>query len=238
MKFLLMLLTLLPLLAWSASFDCQKARSATEKMVCADPELSKLDEQLAQTYHGALKTLASQVKAEQIGSNAPAKLTQEQKHWVTYVRNLCTDIACLRETYQSRIKLLERDPNPFTNLYPTTFITPKNELGLTDTRAVVYPRDSSEEIIKFIKILARSKTSGKIINCSKIIDLLPPNDSEVDYGIAGICTIENNNKIRTLIQICYENINGHHAIKTIDKPDVSYEALAYFIYNQCMGSSD
>ena len=34
----------------AASFDCAKASSKTEKAICTDPELSKLDEDLASSY--------------------------------------------------------------------------------------------------------------------------------------------------------------------------------------------
>ena len=51
---------LLPLLllfsatnAEAASFDCAKARTAVEKMICADAELSKLDDEMAAVHRQA-----------------------------------------------------------------------------------------------------------------------------------------------------------------------------------------
>lgn len=38
----------------AASFDCAKARTLTEKLVCADPTLSRLDEQLDDAYEPVL----------------------------------------------------------------------------------------------------------------------------------------------------------------------------------------
>ncbi len=54
--------------AWAASFDCAKARSKTEKAICGDPELSKLDEQLAAAYKAALAIhpLPSCVRSRQV----------------------------------------------------------------------------------------------------------------------------------------------------------------------------
>lgn len=40
--------------AQSASFDCQKAKSVTEKLICQDEELSKLDEELASIYKNSI----------------------------------------------------------------------------------------------------------------------------------------------------------------------------------------
>jgi hypothetical protein len=41
------------LAAGAASFDCSKARSYSEKLICSDPELSKLDEDLGTVYRAA-----------------------------------------------------------------------------------------------------------------------------------------------------------------------------------------
>lgn len=41
--------------AQAASFDCQKAKSINEQLICSDAELSKIDEELAITYKEALK---------------------------------------------------------------------------------------------------------------------------------------------------------------------------------------
>jgi uncharacterized protein len=45
-----------PMLSCAASFDCAKASSATEKMICGDEAISKLDEQLASSYKLALES--------------------------------------------------------------------------------------------------------------------------------------------------------------------------------------
>lgn len=43
-----------PMLAHAASFDCAKAASTTEKLICGNPAVSLLDEQLGQAYKQAL----------------------------------------------------------------------------------------------------------------------------------------------------------------------------------------
>lgn len=40
--------------AYSASFDCQKAKSINEKLICQDEDLSKLDDELAVIYKSAI----------------------------------------------------------------------------------------------------------------------------------------------------------------------------------------
>jgi uncharacterized protein len=85
----------LPSTAFAVSFDCSKASTFQEKMICADSTLSNLDDKLAQTY----KFVSSRaVKA--------AEMQKEQKEWLRNVRNKCTSQLCLVNAYQHRIDAL------------------------------------------------------------------------------------------------------------------------------------
>jgi uncharacterized protein len=48
----------------AASFDCGKAASEVEKLICGDDELSKLDDSLSEAYQEALKTERSKSQPE------------------------------------------------------------------------------------------------------------------------------------------------------------------------------
>lgn len=89
------LFVLLPLClavkAWGASFDCGKATTKVEKIICADAELTKLDEELAVVYKSALQ---DKKQADSI------RLAQKQ--WLK-VRNGCADAACIKHAYESRL---------------------------------------------------------------------------------------------------------------------------------------
>lgn len=76
--------------AYAASFDCSKAQTKVEKLICADAELSKLDEDLAAAYTNALKE-----------DGKAASVRRAQKQWVKE-RNGCVDAACVKNAYQSR----------------------------------------------------------------------------------------------------------------------------------------
>ncbi len=78
----------------AASFDCGKAETKIEKLICDDIELSKLDEELTASYRSALQD------AELA---APIKLGQKQ--WIME-RNTCNDVVCLRNAYKERISKL------------------------------------------------------------------------------------------------------------------------------------
>jgi uncharacterized protein len=91
----------------AASFDCAKAATKVEKLICGDAELSKLDDELAASYKTALK------------DNAQADaIKQAQKRWLKK-RDDCQDAQCLKIAYQSRRRELasvsaqaEVAPNP------------------------------------------------------------------------------------------------------------------------------
>ena len=58
-----LLLILLAAPATAASFDCAKARTKVEKLICKDPQLSRQDEDLAKAYGEALKLWDGQIAA-------------------------------------------------------------------------------------------------------------------------------------------------------------------------------
>jgi uncharacterized protein len=81
-----------------ASFDCSKAASATEKLICNDARISDLDEHLGR-YYGAARA--------ELGRGG-ACLVPTQRDWLRKVRNACKDSACLERVYLHR--LAELDP--------------------------------------------------------------------------------------------------------------------------------
>lgn len=82
----------------AASFDCEKAKSAVEKMICADAELSKLDEEVAQAY-GKAKTSISNEKWKEL-------IQKRQKQWLRE-RNTCDEAICVKNIYESRLASLK-----------------------------------------------------------------------------------------------------------------------------------
>jgi uncharacterized protein YecT (DUF1311 family) len=84
----------LPLGASGASFDCARAASATEHLICADVQVSDLDNDLADAYARALR------------GPAGAAVRHAQQEWIGRVRAACKDAACLRQAYVERIAAL------------------------------------------------------------------------------------------------------------------------------------
>lgn len=81
--------------AYTASFDCKKATSKVEKIICNDKELSQLDEELAGAYRAALRDT---VHADSI--------RQSQRIWL---RQKCyrDEVGCIKMLYQERIATLK-----------------------------------------------------------------------------------------------------------------------------------
>lgn len=98
----------LALSAQAASFDCGKASTHIEKLICSDPDLSKLDEKLGEDYQGALGKADEEQKQ---------LLLTEQRHWLKHTRNVCQDITCLKLAYWSRQAELETYFEPKARLY-------------------------------------------------------------------------------------------------------------------------
>jgi uncharacterized protein len=89
----LMCLVLTPW-AWAATFNCDKASTFVEKVICSDLRLTNLDDQLGRLYKDALAA----------SSNSGA-LKAEQKAWLSS-RNQCKDSDCIMKAYDDRISVL------------------------------------------------------------------------------------------------------------------------------------
>lgn len=76
----------------SPSFDCAKASTSVEKMICATPKLASADRNTAAAY-----------KAKLTASVDKSGLKQQQANWRRTVRDICTDTACLESAYKQRL---------------------------------------------------------------------------------------------------------------------------------------
>lgn len=83
--------------AIAASFPCEKASTQVEKLICGDPELSKLDEELDTAYQRALGMVA-----------AKKPLHLQQRDWLA-TRDACADNPCIRRAYDARLSRLTHD---------------------------------------------------------------------------------------------------------------------------------
>jgi uncharacterized protein len=85
-------------MAAAQSFDCAKAQTRVEKMVCADRAIADLDEYLGRYYAASRAEIPA----------AASCLQADQAQWLKSTRDACADGACLKSAYLNR--LAELDP--------------------------------------------------------------------------------------------------------------------------------
>jgi uncharacterized protein len=105
---------LLCTLAHGASFDCAKAATAQEKAICAAPDLSAADDQMASAYHAWLAAAPP---------DWAAGIRDDQRIWLRTRTTSCpagdasNPIApCLLQVYKERIAELERNVESFAGV--------------------------------------------------------------------------------------------------------------------------
>lgn len=87
----------------AASFDCKKAKTKIEKLICETPELSKADDDLGALFKQAVKA---------VGKTRAKGLREAQSLWLSRYRNDCADAACALAAYQKRLLELRATIKP------------------------------------------------------------------------------------------------------------------------------
>lgn len=205
--------------AFSASFDCTKALSPVETLICKDSETSALDDKLQRTYKVALTAIAPSSKKALVG---------EQRHWITYTRDVCQDEACLQQAYTARIAVLARNEKYIVD---ETSCEPTGNGGACVS--VVTYRDPSIRIASFNKSLVEQKQSGKIISCNRLINL-PVGTANSNNSYGGMCTLQDGTQ-RKAVDICNDDMFGHFQMRPATPQDVSGNGLTDFTHSYCFG---
>jgi uncharacterized protein len=81
--------------AYAASFNCAKALTSVEKLICQNPSISALDTQLNQEFNRTIK-------------HKDLRIIQNQKNWLKLTRNACKTSECLEATYIARVEYLKK----------------------------------------------------------------------------------------------------------------------------------
>lgn len=147
----------------AAGFDCARASTNIERLICTDPELSNLDEQMDTVYGRAI---ALEPKS--------GKLRSEQRKWLQEVRNKCADPNCLKKVYESRLATLEAVAGPFDSVPPTELVASLCK-KLSDPRirsAILENTSGIEDINNDGKIERSEGCSGGTMNtpCTRYFD--------------------------------------------------------------------
>ena len=87
---------LLPSMGYAASYDCAKAKTEIEKLICKFVDLSHLDDQMGLLYRRA--------RAKTVDSD---RLKREQRQWLNE-RNKCEHVRCIKASYEARMAELRQ----------------------------------------------------------------------------------------------------------------------------------
>jgi len=204
--------------AEAASFDCKKASTAAEKLICADSDLSSLDEKLQRSYQTAL---------EAVDSFSRPKLITEQRNWITHVRNICAESSCLSKAYTARIDVLDGSKGIINNL---------GRCSIPDAgscRSVVYYRDPSFRISSFNRTLLANRRSARVAGCDRLIDL-PVGFANSNHSFGGYCAVTDG-PTRSRVMICNDDMMGHFAMTPITNDVDGDQELIEFTNQNCFG---
>jgi uncharacterized protein len=92
--------------ALAASFNCSNASTPQEKAICADPSLSKLDDEMGAAY---------KAQRAQVSPAGAAEVQQDQRDWLVWLRQVCPEpkeqrppvADCLKTKYAERLEMLQ-----------------------------------------------------------------------------------------------------------------------------------
>ncbi|MGP9688643.1 lysozyme inhibitor LprI family protein [Psychrobacter sp. AOP22-C1-C5] len=148
---------LLSTTANAASFDCNKANTWVEKTICANAELSTLDNAMAEKYKRDLANTSDYEDSEIFKGN----MIIDQRLWLRFQRNTCKDTECLSREYKEYIE----DKNyhgvawDFTDKLNRSNLPSKNSFG-EFSQDVDVPMYSSET--NNWKVIAKTTNSVSI----------------------------------------------------------------------------
>lgn len=183
---------MLSLTAHAASFDCAKAATKVEKLICADAALSKLDDELNVTYKTILQD-----------GNQADSIKQAQKQWVKE-RNGCSDSVCVKQAYETRLSTL-RPVVPAS----VASLVDANNTGQARDKALVtvptvcnaeYQRDNSNLHAQDIAGLYRQSVEGLPAYIGR------PEEKLSGYNYLAITSLAGN---RLRVRLSTKEINGH-----------------------------
>lgn len=86
--------------AKAQSFDCSKASTRVERLICDNPRLGELDSDLAEAYQTALR--------DSPWASANRRIRAEQKAWIAR-RDRCNNAGCVKRMYQMRLGQLHSE---------------------------------------------------------------------------------------------------------------------------------
>ncbi len=148
--------------SWGASMDCRSGKSLTgsEEFVCANPSISKLDDDMVQAYFNSKSKLSA--KNQEL-------FQQSQRAWLEYWPKVCSEdgkgnsleslqtqngVSCAEQEYRERVRVLQlkKMTDDFVMFYSSTYKTlAPAKKGIPDSvnltyHKVIYPQIETQKL--------------------------------------------------------------------------------------------
>ena len=187
----------------SASFDCNKAATWTEKTICKNPELSKLDDAMAKKY---IKNLAN-VSDYEVSKDYKNNIIADQQLWLNFQRNTCKDTQCLIREYKEYIE--EKSYNDWDDELSSANLPDKNAFGefSKNFQISVYNVDGKRK--NTLQDATNTLSINKVSNKSRLSVI----ESELVFDNLHTCSIEEG--VATWSQnhwVIYDNNQGEETV--------------------------
>ncbi len=214
-----MTLMMVSCIAVAADFDCAKAHSRTELMICSDHRLAEYDSQLGKVYRLAIK---HSYEAQQ------SELRDAQKHWLLDVRDHCGDVECLRNAYAKRIEVVSQIKFEFLTAKKFDLLSAKD----METSFVYDQAELKTQLADFQKSLEKAGISGKLKDCQLMVHVINK-EGGGNTGYGASCMLNGKR-----VTICSDTMIGNMALSlnSFSEPDSSPEqasSLADFVGWNC-----
>jgi hypothetical protein len=173
-----LLLLASPLLR-AASFDCDKATSAVEKIICGDSKLSDLDGKLGRLYGDVLANLSGSGTEQVKGA---------QRAWMQK-RNSCNNGKCLTVVYEARLAELNRQYQQALYAGKDVEVTSALEQSYDNAASIVIrfsiPIDRNTDFRRYLEISSDKPLSSSnwLINDDGFLAIYPFIEPVTKYTI-------------------------------------------------------
>ena len=215
------------------SFDCTRASTPIETLLCDDPDLSAQDLKLSEQYKGML---ASQ-------SDLPSRrqLTALQQKWLQQRDTGCEHATapkeCLAGAYSAQSNFLlhwiplPSIPQDMPGLARTWFQS-GDMVYRGQQYAVIKQQDANGRTASFNTGLAAHRMTA-VDSCALLVDL-PVGTAHGNHSYGGVCS-KSAKPEKQMVLVCDDDMIGHFGFRVVGKRKVSIEELAHFVAQECFG---
>ncbi|HYM42363.1 MAG TPA: surface-adhesin E family protein [Steroidobacteraceae bacterium] len=147
-----------------ASFDCSKAATRVERLICSSADVSDLDTKLASAFQELLRSAGA-------GENL---VRDQQRNWLR-MRNGCATVECVKEQYAKRLS----EVNEFVRLAPNSHWVPMNVVNLPLANGHTYYADFIDR--ESLRQVGRLRSVWTLMNYTEPRSFRNRDDDYIEY---------------------------------------------------------